>query len=70
LPIDRTVDPVPLSQKLAGRPLSDVVHVVREGARLAARSGESQLGQKYLLAAVKETPSADGEGSRARIGFV
>lgn len=70
LPIDRTVDPVPLSQKLAGRPLSDVVHVVREGARLAARSGESQLRQQYLLAAVKDTPSADGEGSRGRIGFV
>jgi cell division protease FtsH len=70
LPIDRTVDPVPLSQKLAGRPLSDVVHVVREGARLAARSGETQLGQQYLLAALNDTLSVDGEGSRGRIGFV
>ena len=37
LPKDKTVDAAPLAKKLAGRPLSDVAFVVREGARLAAR---------------------------------
>ena len=39
LPNDGTVALEPLSRKLAGRPLSDVTFVVREGARLAVRAG-------------------------------
>src|SRR3546814_4654918 len=38
LPKESDVDSKPLAQELAGRPLSDVAFVVREGARLAARS--------------------------------
>lgn len=70
LPKDRTVDPVPLAQKLAGRPLSDVAFVVREGARLSARAGASHLGQKSLLAALESAPSRTELGSGRRIGFV
>jgi hypothetical protein len=70
LPVDESVDPVPLSKDLAGRPLSDVVFMVREGARLAARAGQSRLGQQYLLAAAKDTRSTSEEGSRRRIGFI
>jgi ATP-dependent 26S proteasome regulatory subunit len=40
-------------RNLLADPFSDVVHVVREGARLAARSGESQLGQQDRLAAAR-----------------
>ena len=70
LPKDETVDPGPLAKKLAGRPLSDVSFVVREGARLAARAGEDKLGQGFLLAALDDTPSRTEEGLGRRIGFV
>lgn len=70
LPKDETVDPGPLAKKLAGRPLSDVSFVVREGARLAARAGEDKLGQRFLLAALDDTPSRTEEGLGRRIGFV
>ena len=70
LPTDKTVDTGPLAKKLAGRPLSDVAFVVREGARLAARAGEDRLGQEFLLAALEDTPSRTEEGSSRRIGFV
>jgi len=70
LPNDGTIAPAPLSKKLAGRPLSDVTFVVREGARLAARAGRDQLGQEFLLAALEAAPSRTEEASGRRIGFV
>lgn len=69
LPMDGTVDPAPLAKALAGRPLSDVAFVVREGARLSARAGSATLGQDFLLAALEAAPSRSGEGSGPRIGF-
>lgn len=70
LPTDGTVDPAPLAKALAGRPLSDVAFVVREGARLSARAGSSTLGQGFLLAALEAAPSRSEEGPGRRIGFV
>lgn len=72
LPKEPDVDSKPLARELAGRPLSDVSFVVREGARLAARSGKDRLNQASLLAALKSTPAREREGSEAkrRIGFV
>lgn len=70
LPKDKTVDPAPLARKLAGRPLSDIAFVVREGARLAARAGEDKLGQAFLLEALEDAPSRTEGGSDRHIGFV
>ena len=70
LPKDETIDPLPLSLRLAGRPLSDVTFVVREGARLSARAGRDALAQDFLLAALDATPSRDGDNAGPRIGFV
>ncbi|MEX3953042.1 ATP-binding protein [Paraburkholderia sp. EG287B] len=70
LPKDETVDPASLAKALAGRPLSDVAFVVREGARLSARAGNDVLGQDFLLAALEAAPSRTGEGNERRIGFV
>jgi hypothetical protein len=70
LPKDKTVDPTPLAKKLAGRPLSDVAFVAREGARLSARAGRDRLGQEFLLAALDGAPSRTSEGSGRRIGFI
>lgn len=71
LPKESDVDSRPLARELAGRPLSDVAFVVREGARLAARSGKERLDQASLLAALRTTPAREREGSeKRRIGFV
>lgn len=71
LPKDDSVDPRPFARELAGRPLSDVTFIVREGARLAARAGRDQLNQESLLAAMAATPAREREGgSQRRIGFV
>jgi hypothetical protein len=52
-------------------PLSDVAFVVREGARLAARSGKERLDQASLLAALRTTPAREREGGeKRRIGFI
>ena len=72
LPKESDVDSKPRAKELAGRPLSDVSFVVREGARLAARSGKERLDQASLLAALRSSPAREREGgeSKRRIGFV
>ncbi|TFI47077.1 ATP-binding protein [Diaphorobacter sp. DS2] len=72
LPKEPDVDSKPLAQELAGRPLSDVAFVVREGARLAARSGKDLLDQASLLAALSTTPAREREGGETKrhIGFI
>jgi len=71
LPKEQDVDPKPLARELAGRPLSDVAFVVREGARLAARSGKERLDQGNLLAAMHASPAREREGgTQRRIGFI
>ncbi len=69
LPKDEGIDLGPISKRLAGRPLSDVSFVVREGARLAARSGNDRLDPESLFTALASTPSRAREGSSRRIGF-
>lgn len=71
LPKSTDVDVHPLAKDLAGRPLSDVTFVVREGARLAARSGKNRLDQDSLLAALHSAPARERDGgAQRRIGFV
>ncbi len=71
LPKEDDVDPAPFARELAGRPLSDVAFVVREGSRLAARSGKDRLDQECLLAAMHATPAREREGGASpRIGFI
>jgi cell division protease FtsH len=72
LPKESDVDSELLAKDLAGRPLSDVSFVVREGARLAARSGKEKLDQASLLSALRASPPRGREGGETRrsIGFV
>lgn len=72
LPTEPGLDSRPLAKQLAGRPLSDVAFVVREGARLAARSGKEQLDQASLLSALSAAPARQREGGETnrRIGFI
>ncbi len=66
---DADVDTAPIAKSLSGRPLSDVAFVVREGARLAARSGKNHVDQGSLLSALTSAPALDS-GAPRRIGFV
>jgi SpoVK/Ycf46/Vps4 family AAA+-type ATPase len=68
VPTANDLDTDALIKKLAGRPLSDLAFIVREGARLAARDGCEEINQACLLAALKATPSRSPEPRR--IGFV
>ena len=71
LPKDDDVDVAPLAKELAGRPLSDVSFVIREGARLAVRAGKDRLTQESVLAALRTAPARGPEGAeKRRIGFV
>lgn len=73
LPKESDVDATPLAKELAGRPLSDVSFVVREGARLAARDGKDRLNQASLLAALQSSPARErksGGEAKRRIGFI
>jgi SpoVK/Ycf46/Vps4 family AAA+-type ATPase len=69
IPKAEDIHAVSLAKQLAGRPLSDVAFVVREGARLAARSGKDGLDQESLLAALHSAPAREG-GTQRRIGFI
>lgn len=71
LPKDDSVDARPFARQMAGRPLSDVTFIVREGARLAARAGKDKIDQESLLAAMDATPARERDGgNHRRIGFV
>lgn len=71
LPRADDVDAVPFAKQLAGRPLSDVAFVVREGGRIAARSGKDRLDQESLLAALYSAPAREREGgTQRRLGFI
>ncbi len=71
LPTEPDVKIAPLAEALSGRPLSDVSFMVREGARLAARSGKARLGHTDMLAALHATPTRQTDiPSTTRIGFV
>jgi cell division protease FtsH len=64
------LDLAKVSAALAGRPLSDVAFVVREAARLAARSGRGSIDAASVTAAVQSAPSRTQEEPSRRIGFV
>lgn len=71
LPTAEDVDGTSLAKEMSGRPLSDVAFVIREGARLAARSGKDCIEQEHLTAALGSTPSRSGDADpERRIGFV
>lgn len=71
VPKEKDIDPKSFAFELAGRPLSDVAFVVREGARLAARAGKDKLDQNSLLAAMHTAPAREHEGDAQRhIGFI
>lgn len=70
VPRDTDVDVESLVAALTGRALSDAAFVVRESARLAARSGRTSIDRKNLLAALESLPPRQTPGVGPRpIGF-
>lgn len=73
IPKSGVIDTTQLAAELQGRPLSDVSYVVREGARLAARSGKSTIDEESLRQALDGSPARAREGGgeqHRRIGFM
>lgn len=69
LPCEADVEITLLARSLHGRPLSDVAFLVREGARLAARSGATKISQASLLAALESVGARGAEPKARKIGF-
>jgi len=71
LPTSEDVEIDLIAAELVGRPLSDVAFVVREGGRLAARSGGQEISQRNLLDAIASAPIRDRDvGEKRPIGFI
>ncbi len=69
LPKNRELNLDMLISACTGRALSDAAFVVREAARLAARSGKSLLDQDSLDAALNSLPHGQ-EKKKRRVGFI
>lgn len=68
VPVEGEIDTDNVVKLLTGRPLSDVAFVVREAARLAARSGKNALDDESLQKALTGLPSIEPE--KRPIGFI
>lgn len=68
LPVDGGIDIQQAVRSLTGKPLSDAAFVVREAARLAAKSGKAALDGGSFLAALESLPPQ--EPKHQKIGFV
>ena len=70
LPHATDVDPKELANAMAGRPLSDVAFVLREAARLTARSDKEAIDTHALSQALEATRAREPEEPRRpRVGF-
>lgn len=70
LPQEPGIDLGVLAKKICGRPLSDVSFIVREGARLAVRSGKNKIDQECLSLALESSPSRNEDDEPRKIGFI
>lgn len=69
LPKEENLDLEMIFDALTGKALSDSAFVVRESARLAAKTGKTKLDQASIEAALNSLPK-DQEKQSRRIGFV
>lgn len=71
IPTTNDIDISPLLEELTEKPLSDVTFVIREAARLAAKSEKSRLDQYSLVAALSSLPGKHNKhNGHRRVGFV
>lgn len=68
-PHSSDVDLMVIAGKLAGRPLSDVAHFVREAARLAAKTGKKKVDSETADTALSTVLSYSPTKKDTKIGF-
>lgn len=68
--VEDDLDVKSFAEELSGKPLSDVAFFVKEGARLAARSGKDKLDNESLDKALEITLNKGNEKSTKRMGFI
>ena len=56
--------------EFSGKALSDASFVIRESARLAAKSGKNQIDQESIDRALSSLPGGQQAESKRTIGFV
>jgi len=68
VPVSMDLNLAPILDALTGKPLSDSAFVIREAARIAAKSGKTMIDQESLASALSSLPEASAKGSK-HIGF-
>lgn len=68
--VENDIDVKSFAKELSGKPLSDVAFFVKEGARLAARSGKDKLDIDSLDKALEITLNKTNEKSTKKMGFI
>jgi len=66
------IDVEQFAEELSGRPLSDVAFLIKEGARLTAKSGKDKIDNESLEEALDAilTQESDRDGKQNRMGFI
>ena len=70
LPKAELLDLESLIDELSGKPLSDAAFAIRESARIAAKSGKTQIDQESLEMALASLPREQPLENKRVIGFV
>ena len=68
--VENDIDVKSFAKELSRKPLSDVAFFVKEGARLAARSGKDKLDNNSLDKALEITLNKTNEKSSRKMGFI
>lgn len=64
------IDVKVFAEELSGKPLSDIAFFIKEGARLAAKSGKDKLDNESLEKALELVLSSDTAKKSNRMGFL
>lgn len=70
LPVSKNIETEILVSQLKGRPLSDAAFVIREAARLSAKSGETEIEQESILKSLESLPPYERRQTGNSIGFL
>ena len=70
LPVSENIETNKLIGRLSNRPLSDTAFIVRESARIAAKSGKSKIDQDSILIALESLPPKAQDQKKQTIGFI
>jgi len=70
LPVSKDIDLEIIVNQLKDRPLSDAAFVIREAARLSAKSGGIKIKQESILKSLESLPPSQRKQTGTSIGFI